>query len=735
MSDLPSKCKNRLVQLENNCRRQVFNVSYLANYNSQRKVREANALGLALSRLVSGPLRAELIRSKNEAIRRFQLLVQAKLRQIELIYIYQKREIQVLQIDSAGPVQSALTSDLFSQYQPVLFHQSLLGTHDPDLPFLPFHIGDIEVVPVQELLEQFAVIYQLVEEIHKMKALAKGLLASNEPADVTETLETYRRLSEVQIPPFHILVVKWGICIHASEAVVAQLHLVKALLHQVMSNRPIEENSPMPELPFKEELEAYAEACFTSAVKCREQDHKKEAGFWLSLVRKLHKVLGRDSLAADTYYGEALKGMEKYSEALAMFKSVLRAINAQDLDDGSRAVVMKLIADTYYNLHKPEKKIMWLQRLVDLGLHRDTEAVDLYDIRTCLSYELIHEYRFEESEAVLLRLNADYSGVGTSICNAFGFLYLVWEQFAKSEDWLKRGIALSPKTQSNLQLNLCNLYFKLGKLQCAEQLLVVYLRTAALSVHDRAYAMTSIARLCLERQEFSKAKQWLERAAYLDEKWQSDEYQQGRRWYVVGMLSIEEGKYEQAQAELASALRNYTLFHLVEQPILVSCKLAEALLLQGKVQEAEDCLAGINEELLKRVKGRTTAAALFEMRGRVCLAKQDLGQARDWLGQALLIQESLVPGTKATARTYTVLGYLELAAERYTEAHGHFTHALEIHDAAIEAYSGLAEVYIWIEDWQSAQTCLETALQCFQSLPNHPLACKLQQQLQALPPH
>ena len=735
MSDLSNSPKPRLLLLENHCRREVFNVHYLAEYNIQRKVREIQALSLPLARLYSGPLRCDLIACKNEEIRRFWRLVKAKVRELHLAYISQKQELQALASAEEGPVQT-LTSPLFQSYQPVLFHQSLLGTTDPDVSFLPFHLKATESLPVRELLTRMREVYGLTEEIQRLKAAAKGLLASNEPTtDETAVLENYHRLSALPVPEVPVLVVKWNICVQASEVLAALLFRVKALLHQVVVSRPRGENSPQPELPFQEELEAYAETCFLNATKFKENNHKQESGFWLSLVRKMHQALGRESHAAATYYNEALASAGKYAEALAGFKSGLRYLNAEDMDDGSRAVVMKLIADTQYNLHYPEKKVKWLQRLLDLGLDRNSEAVDLYDIRITMSYELTHQYRFEESEAVLLGVKADYPRVGTRICNAFGFLYLVWDQFSKSEEWLQRGIALSPRDQNNLHLNLSNLHLKLGRLQSAKHLIVAYLRTTALNVHDKAYALASLARLCLEREKFNKAGQLLARAAILDEKWASDTYQQGRRLLFAGMLSLEIGRFEQAEAELTLSLGNYSLLKIVESPIVASSRLAEAYLLQGKVQEAEACLAS-NGEVLERAKHRTAAACLFEMQGRVCLAKQELVQARDWLDKALAIQEPLLPGTKAIARTYSALGCLELAAGRHPEAYERFTQAVQIQGiavAAAEAYSGLAELYVRVEDWQSAQACLHAVLPLFHSLPAHPMACKLQLQLQALP--
>lgn len=735
MSELSNSPKQRLLLLENLCRRQVFNVHYLADLHIQSKVREIQALCLPLARLYSDPSRSHLIACKNEEIKRCWRLVKTKERELQLAYISQKQDLHDLGRAEEEPVLQTLISPLFQHYHPVLFHQSLLGTTDPDVSFLPFHLKAAKILPVRELLTRMREVYGLIEEIQRLKAMAKSLLASNEPTDMTVILENYHRLSAIPAPEVPILVVKWDICVQASEVIASLLVRVKALLHQVVASRPIGENSPLPELPFQEELEAYAEICFTYATKCRENSHKKEAGFWLSLVRKTHQVLGRESHAVATYYNEALASAGKHAEALTGFKSVLRYLNAQDLDDGSRAVVMKLIADTHYDLHEPEKKMKWMQRLLDLGLDRNTDAVDIYGIRTGLSYELTHQARFEESEAVLLGLKADYPRVGTSICNAFGFLYLMWNQFSKSEEWLKRGIALSPRSHSNLHLNLSNLYLQLGHFQPAKLLLVDFLRTTALNVHDRAYALASLARLCLERGKFSKARQWLERAACLDEKWVCDSYQRGRRLLISGMLNLEIGKFEQAQAELTTSVTKYSQLKLVEQTLFASSRLAEAYLLQGKVQEAEQCLASTGATL-ERAKLGTTAASVFEMQGRVCLAKQELDQARDWLGKALSIQESLLPGTKVTARTHSALGCVELAAGRYSEAYERFAQALQVQGTAVaaaEAYSGLAELYTRVEDWQSARACLQRILPVFQSLLAHPMACKLQQQLQALP--
>lgn len=80
----------------------------------------------------------------------------------------------------------------------------------------------------------------------------------------------------------------------------------------------------------------------------------------------------------------------------------------------------------------------------------------------------------------------------------------------------------------------------------------------------------------------------------------------------------------------------------------------------------------------KLISDMTLSATVFVVQGRICIAKQELPQAREWLQKAQVIQERVIPKTRETARTYTVLGLLELANERYEQAYERFMYALNI---------------------------------------------------------
>ena len=729
----------RLIQLENDLRLQVFTVIYHANWYSHRTVREVNELSLALCQAVPTAARQDLVRAKNEEIKRFWWHAQSKIYEIRGMYVYLRSQLQAVRVDLRGDernyIGEMLSFDTFKKARPALFHQSMLEAKDPDLAFFPFHLTARNTLPVSTVFERYIGLDHHLKAVRSLKKAAKQLLVSNEATDGSEVLEACRNLSNVAVEPIHVFIEKWSVCIQSGELFTSQVFAAKALLYQALASRPRAENSVIPELPFEAEIEAYAETCFTNATTCRGKDQFKQSGYWLSIMRKLQTALGRYSHGVETFYGQALRNAGKYSQAKTVFKSVLRYLQAEEYDDGSKAVIMQLIANTYDDLYKTAKKVKWYNRVLDLGLGRNTEAIDLFDLRLHLSYAYTNMFQFEESERVLISLNQEYK-VGTGMCNGFGFLYLTWEKFANSEKWLKKGISMSPKSQGNVQLNLNNLYFKLGNIKQSEAILLRYLQEPGMGLCDRAYAMASMSRICLDREEYSQAKRWLDKAEALDKGWESAAYQQARRRLLTGIFSIEIGEYDQAKAHLSASYEKYRALGLIEQTITSASKLAEAQLLNGHIPEAEAILASLQPQL-EQAKGLSASAVAFEMMGRVHLSREQFTAAREWLERTLQIQEEVIPATKIVGRTCSALGCLELAEGRYTPAYERFTQALQIMGDCVgsaEAFMGLAEMYIRAEDWQSAQACLQSGLALFQAIPAHPIALKLQAEFRRIPP-
>jgi len=536
------------------------------------------------------------------------------------------------------------------------------------------------------------------------------------------------------LEPVYVLVEKWEICLQAAEILTSQLFLVKSILHQAVASRPAGDNSAPQALPLLEDLETYAETCFASATKCKELDQTKQSGYWVSLVRRIHKAIGRESYAVETFYGESLRCIRKYPQALKVFKAALRYLNAHEYDGETLAGVMVQIAYNQYDLNRIDREVKWYQRVLDLGLGRNPESVDLYGICISLSYELTHLYRFEESEVILNRVKTDYSPLQSRLCNAFGLLYSTREEFSLSEHWLRQGLLLSPKDPNSLHINLANLCFKQGRTEEARLVLGRYMRLRGVCAENRACAMTLQARDCIEANKYEEAGKWLQKAERLEGKWQVRGYQPARRLLYEGNLAFETGHYAQAEVHFLAALASYQELNSLEGQIPISYRLSLVYLLTEQIAKAESALA----PYLNRPEAQhrlTAFARLFEAQGRIYTCKQALPEARICLDKALSIQDQSLPNTKETARSHSALGTWELASHRYSQAYEHFTQALLVlgnsGDGA-EAYLGLAEMYRRGEDWESAKRCLEAGLKPFASLPAHPLAVKLHTQLQLL---
>lgn len=736
MAEIPVNFRHPLLVLENHCRRQVFTITDLAEWKVRQRVREANEFCWALARFLPAQLPA-LTQTKNHQVCRLWLVVKAKVVDIYMAYMRLKAEFE--DFKKAGENEemalNALNSKLFKKYQPTLFHRNMLGNEDPDLPFLPFHLSTAAVLPLKDTLSRCSRLYGFLEEIHAFKRTVKQQQLCNESADVAVLVNECRRLSTAQVEMAYVVVVKWNICVQASEVLVSQLVRVKARLHLIVASHPRGENAAVVELPFQEELTTYAAICYTNATKCRDKGHKKESGFWLSLVRKIHTAIGRDSLAMDIYYAEALRFARKHSEALTLFKRALRYINGHNYDDGSRAVVMQLVAFLHSDRYYFEKEVKWYQRLLGLGLGSRTNAVNLYSVHINLSNALRCMYRYEDSERILNRLKQTYPRAGTSLCNAYSTLYFSWERFAECEKWLKQGMSLRPREPSHFTADLIDLYLKLNRFNEAEPLLSVYLRKPGKTPLDRSYVMVSMSKQCQARGELGKARDWLDRAALLQNKYGGSKWYKARTLFFSGELSVESGEYGRAEEDLIAAIQGFQEVRCDEQHIMASCALANLYLLTQRISLAEEML-GIPWNLSEYLKHTTYSATYFEMQGRLSVAKLQFEKAKEWLDRALAIREKAIPHNREAGRIYIALGGLELAAGRYDEAYKCFTQALQLLRSCVsaaEAYSGLAHISVKWGDSQPAKTFLQEGLLLFKDLHMHPLASRLQAQLQALP--
>ena len=189
---------HRLIQLENDCRKQVFNVTYLGDLNLQFRIREGNALSRCFVPSLTSDLRPAFIQAKNQEIGHWSKLLTAKTRNLQVLYLSLKHEIEQLRQEISenreNRVTQTLQFELFMQFRPLFYHQSMLASTDPDLPFLPFHLAVGSEVSLRAVLMRCGRFYELLGEVKELKRTAKQLLVSNEAVDVSEALETCRRL-------------------------------------------------------------------------------------------------------------------------------------------------------------------------------------------------------------------------------------------------------------------------------------------------------------------------------------------------------------------------------------------------------------------------------------------------------------------------------------------------------------------------------------------------------------
>jgi len=723
MSGSVDSPKRRLCQLENQSRRQVFEVIYITERTAEAQIREINAFCRLLLGFLPAVQYPGLIQSKNQEIKRIRQLVRLKVRKVLLKYLELKAEMQAVHLD----VHSPLHSELFREFPPAFFHQSMLPSTDPDLPFLPFHASVSVVLPVTVTLARVSELYEILREIDEFKRNIKGFLHCNGTVDMTNVLETCRKLENTACAPVFLLNSQWNLCLSASEVIFSHINLAKARLCHIHSSL-YEDRDP---LSFETDLEVYVEDCLTLATHCRDEENVCGSGYWLQVAHKIRKFLDISSFTVDIYYGEALISAEKHSKGVFLLKSVLKAMNSDLYDesyDSTRAYIMAKVASAHDDLSQYERAVKWYHRALSLE-----DLADRSDTAIQFSYVLGTLCRYEEAETVLTSLREEVQILDPGLCNALGFLYLNWEKWEQCEWWLGQGLALPCENKDNLSFNLFCLYIHQGKLEEAQQVIEKYLRNSLGSRLNREYALLSLAHCYIEQQEWGKARKYLDKASTLQEKWK-DTYYAARTQFFSGLLSIETGEYAHAETALTAALDFYRTKRLLESLALASCALAEVYIQTARVQTASNVLTAALE-LTELIHGKTAHAALFAKLGKVGTGMQDFAQARTWLDTAVHIQETVIPHSKATAQTYTALGRLELAVGRDTEAYEWLLQAVQRQGtcvSAAETYSGLAELYERKGDRQSAQGCVEEGLQRFQSFPQHPLAEKLRKQLESL---
>jgi len=704
--------RQRLCLLENACRRQVFDVTYLAERAVQEQVREINAFCRKLLACLPTPQNIDLVQAKNQEIKRLCQLVHMKTRSLLLMYIWLKQETQALQAEQFP----ALCSPLFEKFSPVLFHRNLQDSTDPDLPFLPVHVTASNVLPLQIALARASQFYELLEEIRMFKRTIKHFYHCNDTIDIAAALETCQTLEKAACDPISLISAKWNIDLPASDVLLSQVNLAKALLCHINSTLP--DSQP---LPFQADLALYSEDCLRRAEDCRNENEIRNSGYWVHVAQKINGYLGISIFVVVIYYGEALNSAGQAIKALSVLKAVLKDLSSEEYDS-TRTYVMKKIASIYQGIYQHEKAAKWYSKTFRL----QTDPTETTDTSISLSNALRALCRYEECEAILICLCEDAENVDTNLCNLCGFLYLTWEKWDQSESWLKRGLALPYGSKDDLSLNFVNLCFKQGKLEEAEQTLAKYIQTPTISGVDRAYALTSLGYCYMERMEWRKAREALERASVLQRKWKDNDYA-GRTLFFSGLLSSEIGKYVQTETELTTALNWYKHRKSAEFIMRVSCALAEIYLQTERLQEAATVLTPALE-LTELMKEMTPAAAVFAEQGRVCLARQELVQAREWLERALAIQERVIPHSRDTARVYISLGSLEIAQEKYAEGYDRFKQALQglgTYVRAAEVYWELAELSVRSREEDSARGYVREGLQLLRSLPEHPLAIKL----------
>ena len=642
------------------------------------------------------------------------------------LYLRIKAEIQdFLSAGNRDLALSVLTSEFFKVYRPVLFHKSLLGDKDPQLP----GFSSRAAVPLYDALTHCGRFYELLQEVMTLKRSANQAARSNEAVNTEDMLEICRRLTEVQVQQAYVVVLKWRICLQVSELYTAQLMRVKVLLHQIAVSQPREENSRPLDLPYQQELIAYSEGCFANALACRDKGQYAYSGFWLSLVRKIHKVLGRESHGVDTYYAQALQHTGQHSKAVTVLETALHYLHVHDYDDGSRAVVMKLLALVHADTCKHEQAAKWYQRILALGMTSSSEAVDIYSVRLGLADQLRHMHKLQEAESVLNETKSVYPRLGTGICNCYGLLYFFWEQFEKSEKWFLEGKALKPRLPGPPTANLIDLYFKQNRMKEAETLLASYLRQPGKSPVDRSYVVASMGRQCLARANFEAARVWLQKAAELQEKYQANRFYRCRTSYFLAKLNVAIGKYEDAEEQLLTLLEAFKEERKEEERVMTCCALAEVYLQTHRVSQAVQVL-GEASKVCESLPNTTYTGELFEMQGRVCLVQQQTEQARAWLNSALSLHLAGAPQSREIGRVYSALGSLELRADQSAAAAEHFTKAVCLLGPCVsvaEAYCGLADLAAAHHNSSQAKAYLDRALALFKALPKHPLAAKLRE--------
>ena len=723
-----SEClRHRLGQLENDCRRQVFDVIYTADKAVRVEVRKANSLGLVLCHSLPSAQHRDLIVVKNEVIKRLWFVKKDKEKEIHTMYLRFKRERQEIAeelIRGEGEiVHQVLSCEWFGKFRPVLFHRNQLETTDPDLPCLPFHLGASVALSLRDTLTRCNGLYTALDQIHSAEIALKHILLANSQLNISEFQEAYKSLTEVEVERAHIQVCRWNSCLQSSELLTSQRFRIKARLYQLQASVPREGNNALFELTSREELIEYSTQCSA-----------KSYNYWVKTACKLDTALGRKEAEVDINYATALYNVEKNTKALRMYKKGLRLLRNQEGYRAWQVIGLQRVAQIYSRLFHLSKSIKWYRKALNLALTVDEDTEKVAEICWELMDGLVTLCRFEEAETIACLVKTSLP-LSQRMCCVLGRLYITWEKFTEGEEWTRK--CLAQDYYSCAHLNLAIMYLNMGKWENSEVTLRSFLNRLESCELYRVNAIARMSRCCVWRQDFHQARKWMQRAVSYAEKWKlgAENYVDGM--YESGMLCFSMGDYARAYELFRAAEEVYRKRQTLQQQPWILMKLAEICLLTGNLEEAESCITEaleMSEELRDLSKG----AAVYAVQGRVCLARQELPQAREWLHRAMTIQERVLPQTQATALTYSALGSLELAAGRNAEASERFTQALltlDTHVSGAEAYSGLAEVYSRAEDWEAAKSLLEAELQLFKDLPSHPLAVKAQQQLASLQQH
>ena len=717
--------RSTLLSLANTCRFQLFQALNSASKEVRKRISTANFLSLRLMKdFLSPSEKQDLISQKNRQIRQIWTLFQRKSINLVMKYVEMMKEMQGL----TEELRKVPLLKEFMRITPTLFHKNLLASLKFDAPGLKLNLSTEKIPTLSVLFAKYSKFHDLFLRVTRLKHASNQLFLSNEVSDLHDLVQTCQDLSSEPVDDFYVTIKKWDICLPAAEVVKAQIVLVKTVLTQIIETGVREGNNGVPEEGFSEELQTSCDVCFTMSTVLSENNQRQQSGFWLHLTRKITQALHTYSPTMELNYALALRSAKRHSKAAEVLQQSLdRGRAEEDYDPGTCAQVMFVMGWVKADLKEFEEELEWFDRVNELGLLRDADAVDFYLNDLDKARALTWLCRFQEAENVLKAMPI----FTIQACDIFGKLYLAWDRFAACESWLKNGIAAVPQALiNNLHLNLVRLYNKQNKWEASREILRMFLRHPDLPPVLRAKTKSLLGRVYTAEQDFPQARKFLDQAALLQDKYK--EISLSARAYTAyhqGLLSVEIGLYGDAERHFQYALGVFKSERRVEMTVLTACQLAEVYVHTDRLPQAENILTTVQTHS-QLTSDLTANAAFYHIKGRISLAKGDFYEARVSLNLALNIQLRLIPGTRETGRTYVALGRVEVAEGNYSKAYKHCTEALlRLQDCVggIEAYLCQAEIYEKTGNSESVKLTLQRGMAILEKVPTHALRVQLQE--------